>query len=276
MYKITSIILILFFLNIQISAQELNPEEKKENLNIDISPHALEAKEKKENLILTKKLLESESSEDLVFAAKMILGREISEIPYSKLDELIRNNDLEVKIAGYRAISGLFHLNLFNIEKVQALRRELEEEITRSNIDEFFNRGNTKSFDEVRLFSAKADTLMSLYLYYPVISVSDYENWEESVYSYFILKILHYETNQKEEILRLRIIMIRQLNNFDSLNEHLEFIIETLFSKHPESIDYIIDALERHKILGSERAMNTKLNEVIKKYLDSNKMNPSK
>ncbi len=103
-----------------------------------------------------------------------------------------------------------------------------------------------------------------------------YQNWQQEAYSYLILKTLSYDSDQKEKILKLKMIMIMNLHNFDSLNAHLELIIRRLFSKHPESIDYIIGTLESHRTLGSERAMNTKLNEVIKKYLDSNKMNPRK
>lgn len=212
--------------------------------------------EERTQLVEIRKLAESIELDSRIQAAEMLTGLHSQIAPAELVLRLIRDPNLEVRIAAYSALNSVCSATSFTKEEAAAFATPLRNIVTRDNIDRLLTK--QAKLDDGRLLLAQAGALNSLFVWYPLVSYIEFEIWQKEIYSYSISVVAN-RASFNQELHHSMLILFGGLHVPQAIQYALGNLVEGLTKMPADEMRNSILILWKHPVLGNGRPMTSQL-----------------
>lgn len=213
------------------------------------------------------KISSSNKIKDRIAAAEQLSLLPVTKENTEILWRLIKDSDTTVKGEALLTLSSICTDGKIANLDAQKIAGELKEQITSQQIE---NARNPRSNDDdVWLLACRMLALDSLYVWYPIVSVVDYQIWQEEMMKVMFLNLASRRDSLSDKTDGIMLAMFSVIfYNPASLPRMVDAIVDEISDIPEERVMNTLLALWKHGLVGKNRPMNYVLGSSLQPHLD--------
>jgi hypothetical protein len=200
-------------------------------------------------------------------ATQYIIAADSPLVSTKLVSKLIDDADPKVRLNMLRAMPFVVNKRTFTKEEAWNFSEPLRKSLNRSSLEQL--NGCKISETETMLLISQAVALNSLYQWYPLVSVIDYENWQQQDYSLIIRRLSGCRKQFSKELDEQFNILLLYVCDPRALVDMLEMVISDLSKLPADRIENTLIALWRNPLCGKLGPMRLSLKFALQSKMDS-------